>query len=116
MGNTFDSLSDDEIRQVIALVETLEKSSFDFLQVEVGDLKVTIGKGHVPPTVGAAPNMTTASPVPLRSRRPLYPPRLQPSSPRRGHIVCAAAGGGRRRRAGDRRDRSSPAGTLLRAA
>jgi len=63
VGNTFDSLSDDEIRQVVALVETLEKSSFDFLQVEVGDLKVTIGKGQAPPAAGAAPNVPTAPPV-----------------------------------------------------
>lgn len=63
MGNIFDSLSDDEIRRVVALVETLEKSSFEFLQVEVGDLKVTIGKGQAPPPAGAAPKVPSASPV-----------------------------------------------------
>lgn len=55
MGNTLDSLSDDEVRQITLLVETLERSAFDYLQVEVGNLKVTIGKGNAPqaPTVGA---------------------------------------------------------------
>jgi acetyl-CoA carboxylase biotin carboxyl carrier protein len=76
VGNKFASLSDDEIRQVIALVETLEKSSFDLLQVEVGDLKITLGTGHVPPTAGAAPNITTASPVAVAP-----PPAAVPAAP-----------------------------------
>lgn len=56
MSNTFDSLSDDEVRQIALLVETLDRSSFDFLQLDVGNLKVTIGKGNAPPvlTMGAA--------------------------------------------------------------
>ena len=63
MSNAFDSLSDDEVRQIALLVETLDRSSFDFLQLDVGNLKVTIGKGNAPPamTVGAAPGMPAAS-------------------------------------------------------
>lgn len=63
MSNTFDSLSDDEVRQIALLVETLDRSSFDFLQLDVGNLKVTIGKGNAPPTMtmGAAPGMPAAS-------------------------------------------------------
>ena len=65
MSNAFDSLSDDEVRQISLLVETLDRSSFDFLQLDVGNLKVTIGKGNAPPamTVGAAPGMPAASPA-----------------------------------------------------
>lgn len=65
MSNAFDSLSDDEVRQIALLVETLDRSSFDFLQLDVGNLKVTIGKGNAPPamTIGAAPGMTAASPA-----------------------------------------------------
>lgn len=59
MSDKIDSLSDDEVRQIAQLVETLEKSSFDFLQLSVGDLKVTISKGSVPP--GAASGVPTAS-------------------------------------------------------
>ena len=58
MSNAFDSLSDDEVRQIALLVETLDRSSFDFLQLDVGNLKVTIGKGNAPPALavgGAAP-------------------------------------------------------------
>ncbi|MDR7416535.1 MAG: biotin/lipoyl-containing protein [Armatimonadota bacterium] len=38
-------LSEAEIEQIVKLVEVLERSSFDFLQLEVGDLKLTISKG-----------------------------------------------------------------------
>ncbi len=61
MSNTFDSLSDDEVRQIALLVETLDRSSFDFLQLDVGNLKVTIGKGPPAMTMGAAPGMPAAS-------------------------------------------------------
>jgi acetyl-CoA carboxylase biotin carboxyl carrier protein len=58
VSNTFDTLSDDEVRQITLLVETLDRSTFDYLQVDVGNLKVTIGKGNAPQTLtmGAAPS------------------------------------------------------------
>jgi len=55
VSNTFDSLSDDDVRQIALLVETLDRSNFDYLQVDVGNLKVTIGKGNAPPGAVAAP-------------------------------------------------------------
>lgn len=61
MSNTFDSLNDDEVRQIALLVETLDRSTFDFLQLEVGNLKVTIGKGNAPPGMGAAPGVPASS-------------------------------------------------------
>lgn len=45
MSHTFSSLSEADIRQLKQLIDSLEHSAFDFLQVQVGDLKVTIGKG-----------------------------------------------------------------------
>ena len=60
-------LTDDEVRQIAALVETLDKSTFDFLQMELGDLKLTIGKGAVPPETvaarGAVPAMQAPAPA-----------------------------------------------------
>ena len=57
MSNLSDSLTDDEVRQIALLVETLDRSTFDYLQVDVGNLKVTIGKGNAPQSLamGAAP-------------------------------------------------------------
>ncbi|MDH4189249.1 MAG: acetyl-CoA carboxylase, biotin carboxyl carrier protein [Betaproteobacteria bacterium] len=54
MNKPLSTLSDDEIRQIAVLVETLEHSSFDFLQVESGDLKLTLGKGAPPAAAFAA--------------------------------------------------------------
>jgi acetyl-CoA carboxylase biotin carboxyl carrier protein len=61
VSNKIDSLTDEEVRQIALLVETLEKSSFDFLQLGVGNLKVTIGKGSVPP--GALTGVPAAVPA-----------------------------------------------------
>lgn len=54
MSNVLGSMNDDEVRQIALLVETLDRSTFDFLQIDVGNLKVTIGKGIMPqiPTIG----------------------------------------------------------------
>ena len=62
MSNAFDSLSDDEVRQIALLVETLDRSSFDFLQLDVGNLKVTIGKGNAPPGMPVASSAVAAQP------------------------------------------------------
>ncbi|GAA1213864.1 acetyl-CoA carboxylase biotin carboxyl carrier protein [Pseudonocardia alaniniphila] len=57
-----DSLSDSDVEQVVRLVETLDGSSFDYLELQIGELKVTIGKGE-PPSSGSAP----AAPVTTRA-------------------------------------------------
>jgi len=48
MSNSLGVLSEADIRQLALLIESLERSTFDFLQLEVGDLKVVIGKGDGP--------------------------------------------------------------------
>ncbi|WP_343944847.1 hypothetical protein, partial [Pseudonocardia zijingensis] len=47
-GAVHGALSDADVEQVIRLVESLDRSGFDFLEVQVGELKVTIGKGDPP--------------------------------------------------------------------
>ena len=61
MNNLLGTLSDEEVRQIALLVETLDKSTFDFLQLELGDIKVTIGKDAVPPEGGRAPAAVAVS-------------------------------------------------------
>lgn len=46
MSNTFDLLSNKEVQQITSLVETLDQSTFDYLQLELGGMKLTIGKGN----------------------------------------------------------------------
>lgn len=62
MTDIFNSLTDDEVRQITLLVETLDRSTFDYLQLEVGNLKVTLGKGNVPPPGVAGPVAAPAEP------------------------------------------------------
>ena len=64
MSSPLNSLTDDEVRQIALLVETLDRSTFDFLQLDVGSLKVTIGKGGPPPITGMPPSAPPAPPVP----------------------------------------------------
>ena len=68
LSNTLDSLSDDEVRQISLLVETLEKSSFDFLQLGVGNLKVTIGKGNAGTIPAGRQGVLCAGALPLSFR------------------------------------------------
>ena len=51
MSDTLSSLKEEDVRQLALLIESLEQSTFDYLQLEVGDLKVTIGKGGAPPMI-----------------------------------------------------------------
>lgn len=67
MTDIFNSLTDEEVRQIASLVETLDRSTFDFLQLDVGDMKVTIGKGNAPPAVNAEPSAPAAPPAPPHS-------------------------------------------------
>jgi len=60
--DAFRILSDDEVRQIALIIESLDRSTFDFLQLEFGDVKLTIGKGQPPPLTGTAPHVPTASP------------------------------------------------------
>jgi acetyl-CoA carboxylase biotin carboxyl carrier protein len=39
-------LSEDEVRQVSRIIETLNQSTFDYLQIELGALKLTLSKGQ----------------------------------------------------------------------
>ena len=67
MSHNSDTLSDEDVRQIALLAETLDRSSFDYLQVELGDLKITLGKGappDAPAAIGMPPPAAAASAVP----------------------------------------------------
>ena len=51
MSKPSDVLSEEEVRQISRIVEILNKSTFDYLQLEIGELKLTIGRGDVMPVV-----------------------------------------------------------------
>jgi acetyl-CoA carboxylase biotin carboxyl carrier protein len=70
VSGLFYPLSDDDVRQIALLVETLDKSSLDFLELELGGTKLTIGKGEMP-----------AATAPAGSPPPAAPPREPPVAP-----------------------------------
>lgn len=45
MAEDLSSLSEDDLSRLLQVIESLEHSAFDFLQLEVGGLKVVLGKG-----------------------------------------------------------------------
>jgi acetyl-CoA carboxylase biotin carboxyl carrier protein len=56
-------LTEDEVLQILDLVE---KSNFDYLDLEIGDLKLTVSKSGVPVAAAAAPaavSITQAEPA-----------------------------------------------------
>jgi acetyl-CoA carboxylase biotin carboxyl carrier protein len=46
VDKTSRTLSEDEVRQIGRIIDILNQSAFDHLQLEFGDLKLSIGKGH----------------------------------------------------------------------
>lgn len=69
MTDTTRPLSDSDIRQIAALMEALDRSGFDTLQIETGDLKLSLSKGGAA-TFGAP----AAAPAPAPAPRPAAPP------------------------------------------
>jgi acetyl-CoA carboxylase biotin carboxyl carrier protein len=61
MSNTFDLLSKSEVQQITSLVKTLDESTFDYLQLELSGMKLTIGKGNAPMNDMAA--MSVSAPI-----------------------------------------------------
>jgi acetyl-CoA carboxylase biotin carboxyl carrier protein len=55
-----DLLTDADVERIVRIMASLEGSTFDFLQLEVGELRVSLGKGDPAPVVGAAPAVAAA--------------------------------------------------------
>jgi len=80
VSNDLTSLTEDHVRQLGRIIGTLEQSTFDFLQLEVGDLKVTIGKGNVPvPVPDAAAAMPPRLAVSSVASTSAPPPQVEPA-------------------------------------
>ena len=71
-------LTEDEVLQILDLVE---KSNFDYLDLEIGDLKLTVSKSGIP-VMPATASVAQAAPAaaPRQPRLQLRPPR--PRAPR----------------------------------
>lgn len=100
MSNAFDLLSENEVRQIGSLVETLEQSTFDYLQLEVGDMKLTIGKGNAAAALSAAapalvaqhaPQAAVTQATPPAPATAVQPPSQAAASPEQEGTVAVVA-------------------------
>ena len=71
-------LSEDEVRQISRIIDTLNHSTFDYLQLEFGALKLTIGKGA---QVGAPSSAPAPTPVAASVAAPATVAAAAPSAP-----------------------------------
>lgn len=87
-------LKEEDIQRLARLIESLDSSTFDYLQLQVGDVKVTIGKGAVPlsaPAV-AAPEAPLYTPPPRSVSVAAVDPPVQTTLP--GKRAAGAASDG----------------------
>ena len=85
MSNINNSLTDNDVRQIASLIESLDKSGLDYLQIDADGVKVTISKsGALPaataPTAGSAP-VAVAAPAPAPAARPATPAPASAAAP-----------------------------------
>lgn len=71
MSDRADLLGEHDVRQLVVLLESLNRSSFDYLQLQVGELKVTLSKGE-PPSASPA-GAGAAAPAPPSAAPPAPP-------------------------------------------
>jgi acetyl-CoA carboxylase biotin carboxyl carrier protein len=66
LSEGLNALKEEDVQRLARLIECLEASKFDYLQVQVGDMKVTLGKGALPTSAAAivTPETPAYSPPP----------------------------------------------------
>jgi acetyl-CoA carboxylase biotin carboxyl carrier protein len=71
-------LSEDDVLHILKLID---ESKFDYFQLEVGELKITVSKGDPIPLAGAAPQPVAVnaapSPAPTAAAKPAPAPAAQ---------------------------------------
>jgi len=83
------NLSEDEVGRISRLIETLNQSTFDYLQIEVGELKLTLSKGHMP-DVYTAPAVPAASPLASAAQQPATRPAAPNATTDDGTVTIVA--------------------------
>lgn len=69
-------LSEDDVLHILKLID---ESKFDYFQLEVGELKITVSKGEPIPLAGAAPQPVAANAAPAASAAPAAAPKTSPA-------------------------------------
>jgi acetyl-CoA carboxylase biotin carboxyl carrier protein len=90
VSSDLSSLSEEHVLQIGRILDALERSSFDFLQLEVGDMKITVGKGDIPAAAMAAPPSPAPAP-PAPAPQPAAPASA-PAAPAPAPTAAPQAG------------------------
>lgn len=64
-------LSEDDVLHILKLID---ESKFDYFQLEVGELKITVSKGEPIPLAGSAPQPAAVIPAPAPAAKPAVTP------------------------------------------
>ena len=88
-------LSEDDVLHILKLID---ESKFDYFQLEVGELKITVSKGDpIPLGNSAQPVATSAAPAaaPVAAAKPVAPPAPATAAPKTatippGHLAITA--------------------------
>lgn len=67
MSDGLSLLDEEDVRRLVRLIESLDESDFDFLELKVGDLEVVLGKGDLP---GSARGEAAVASVPPATAPP----------------------------------------------
>lgn len=87
MTGKFDALSEDDIAKISEIVGVLDKSGFDYLTLELGGFKITVGTGAAAPEGTPAPAVpTAAAPAPAAPA-----PAAQAATPAQAGSAAAPA-------------------------
>jgi acetyl-CoA carboxylase biotin carboxyl carrier protein len=88
-------LTEDEVRRIGRIIETLEQSTFDYLQLELGALKLTVAKGNaamaLPAGAAAASAVAAPAPAPTPAAPPPAPSVASPAPAGTASAPAAAA-------------------------
>jgi acetyl-CoA carboxylase biotin carboxyl carrier protein len=83
-------LSEDDVLHILKLID---ESKFDYFQLEVGELKITVSKGDPIPLTGAAPQPVAVTAVPnsapAATARPAAAPAAVPAAQQTGKAAPA---------------------------
>lgn len=71
-------LSEDDVLHILKLID---ESKFDYFQLEVGELKITVSKGDPIPLAGAAPQPAAANAAPTPAPAVAAKPAAAPAAP-----------------------------------
>ena len=76
-------LTEEDVQRLARLIESLESSTFDYMQLQIGDMKVTIGKGAVHAhAVGVSEVGAPAGTIVIKSHiMGMFYPQPEPGSP-----------------------------------